>query len=111
MKKIFVILIAASLTLSSYTAPIPSSIIEAFKIEFSEAKDVKWNEYSEFIVASFTLDDKEKNAYYNHEGQLVVVAEVIVKKQLPKSLLNDLGKYSNPVVAVYKMETDAPTSY
>lgn len=111
MKKIFVILVAASFTLSSYAAPVPSTITEAFKIEFSEAKDVKWHEYEEFIVASFTLEGKEKNAYYNYDGQLVVVAEVIAKRQLPKNLLNELDKYNNSSSVVYKMENEAETSY
>ena len=67
-------------------------VLNAFKKEFVDAKDVNWQNSKEYIKATFSLNDQVMFAYYSQEGELLAVSRNISSEKLPISLLTTLKK-------------------
>lgn len=117
MKKIlFALTIAAALFSSSAYASEPfvsSVIMKSFQQEFPGATNVKWDSYDEFTVATFTLLNETHYAYFNSDGTLRVIADVLRIDQLPESLVKQLsGKYSDyKLLGIYLMDENGSENY
>lgn len=67
-------------------------VLNSFKKEFADAKDVNWQNSKEYIKATFSLNDQVMFAYYNPEGELLAISRNISSEKLPISLLTSLKK-------------------
>jgi hypothetical protein len=120
MKKRILLLsiVLVSFTAFSFAADVPASIsksvVSSFNKQFSNARDVQWENQANFDKAQFTINDMVLYAYFAKNGDLIAVTRFISPNQLPLSLLTSLKKqYSDGywVSDLFEMETEAGTSY
>ena len=85
MKKIFVMLAAAFITASAWASPSPienEKAQEAFKKEFSEAKEVSWTQKDGYYLVSFKLNNDWMLAWYSDNGDLQAMQRSIQPSQM-----------------------------
>ena len=71
---------------------INQQVINEFKKEFVDAKDIMWQNNREYVKATFTLNDQVMFAYYTQTGELLAITRNISSDKLPISLLTSLKK-------------------
>jgi hypothetical protein len=120
MKKRILLLsiVLVSFTAFSFAADVPASIsksvITSFNKQFSNARDVQWENQVNFVKAQFTINEMVLYAYFDKSGDLIAVTRFISPNQLPLTLLTSLKKqYTNSywVSDLFEIETEAGTSY
>ncbi|RYY28030.1 MAG: hypothetical protein EOO04_08970 [Chitinophagaceae bacterium] len=117
--RILTLALLLSISITSTFANISNDAVKnykaanAFKREFTQAQDVKWEETKEFSKATFKLNDQVMIAYYSTTGELLGVTRNITASQLPLNLLNDVKKnYANSwITDLFEITTNAETSY
>lgn len=67
-------------------------VLDAFKTEFTTAKEVEWTAGSDYYKASFVYNDKYVFAYYSPDGILLGLTRYISPADLPLNLQMDLKK-------------------
>jgi opacity protein-like surface antigen len=96
MKKIFfAALIATTVFTSAFAADtkkISARILHNFKYEYSNAADVNWTLRPNFAKASFTMDGKPTEAFYDLNGELIGTSEPITLNDLPVSAKRAIAK-------------------
>lgn len=117
MKKIMMtVTMILTLVVNVFAGPgkISEHIVDAFRKEFSGARDVAWqtagnNKYE----VSFEYNGSRYFAYYNGKAQLLGAMRHILSTELPYYLQKDLKKeYAGYWIAdLYEITNDAGTSY
>lgn len=94
MKKMIMTLAIAVSTLSAFAGEetVTPQVLNAFKSEFSTAKEVAWTVSADYYKAAFTYNDKHVFAYYSTEGELLALTRYLSPDDLPLALLNNLKK-------------------
>lgn len=116
-KRILTLALLLSLTLSSIFANtvegVNQKVMNSFKSEFSDARDVKWETGKDFVKATFTMHEQVMFAYYSIDGEQIAVSRNIVSSQLPLNLLSDLKKnYTGFWISdLFEMATKGDTAY
>ena len=98
MKKMILTLAIAVSTLSVFAtdANVNQQVLDAFKTEFSTAKEVEWSVGANYYKATFNYNGKYVFAFYNETGELLGLTRYISPSDLPLSLQNNLKKnYEN----------------
>jgi hypothetical protein len=119
-KTIFSLAIALMMGTSVFAAKTNSSndevnslAVQSFNKEFVGAKNIMWEQKSDFIRATFTMNGQILFAYYNNDGALTAVVRNIRSEQLPISLLtslkNDYTKFW--ISDLFEMASGDQTSY
>ena len=88
----------AGSTLSVFATEIKvnQQVLDAFKTEFSTAKEVEWSVAVNYYKATFNYNGKYIFAFYNETGELLAITRYISPSDLPLSLQNNLKKsYEN----------------
>lgn len=67
-------------------------ILDAFRTEFTTAKEVEWSAGSNYYKATFSYNGKYVFAYYSENGELLGLTRYISPADLPLSLQNSLKK-------------------
>jgi hypothetical protein len=118
MKRIFLSFAFATIVLTSAIAAdnLPSyAVKQAFKKEFSNIKEVKWDEISGnsgIYVASFLFNNETLQAIFNEEGEFLGTTRLISKEQLPILAIKELNNYSNSVVvSIYEHNSSDGLNY
>ncbi|HEX3767258.1 MAG TPA: hypothetical protein VHT72_02735, partial [Puia sp.] len=118
MKKriLFLSIVLVSFTAFSFAADAPAigkNVISSFNKQFSNARDIKWENQANFSKAEFTINDMVLSAYFNSNGELLAVTRFISPNQLPLQIFNSLKKdYSNYWVSdLFEIQTENGTSY
>ncbi|ULQ55738.1 hypothetical protein KJS94_13905 [Flavihumibacter rivuli] len=87
MKKIIVLAAAAVISLSSFANvdPIRGVVLQAFRADFGNAKNVEWKsiEDTDLFQATFNYENSQLSAFYNAEGELVATARYVSQDNLP----------------------------
>jgi hypothetical protein len=65
---------------------------QSFQKDFATARNVSYEQKTDYVKVTFSLDDQVLFAYYNNNGELRAVVRNIVSDQLPISLLTDMKK-------------------
>lgn len=88
-------------------------VLDAFKTEFTTAKEVEWTTGSDFYKASFKYDEKYVFAYYSLDGDLLGLTRYISPADLPMSLQINLKKKSNGywISDLFEVAKNETTSY
>ena len=77
-------------------ANVNQQVLDAFKTEFSTAKEVEWSVAANYYKATFNYNGKYVFAFYNETGELLGLTRYISPSDLPLSLQNNLKKnYEN----------------
>lgn len=94
MKKMILTLAIALSTLSAFAGEedVNPKVLDAFKSEFTTAKEVDWTVSEEYYKAAFTYNNKRVFAYYNADGELLALTHYMSPNDLPLILLNSLKK-------------------
>jgi hypothetical protein len=71
---------------------VSQQVLNNFKKEFVNAKDVIWQNNKDFVKATFSLNDQVMFAYYTPGGELLAITRNISSDKLPISLLTSLKK-------------------
>lgn len=94
MKKMILTLAIALGTLSAFAGEekVAPKVLDAFKSEFSSAKEVAWTVSDNYYKAAFTYNNKHVFAFYNEEGELLALTRYMSSNDLPMALHNALKK-------------------
>lgn len=94
MKKITLVLgLMFAVGISSVFAnenKVSAIVLESFKKEFSNAKDVSWVEGIDFYRAAFSFNGQNMFAIFSMKGELLSMDRYISPLQLPIRLFSDL---------------------
>lgn len=115
MKKMILTLAIVVSTLSVFAtdANVNQQVLDAFKTEFSTAKEVEWSVTANYYKATFNYNGKYVFAYYNETGELLGLTRYISPSDLPLSLQNNLKKnYENFWVSdLFEASKNESTNY
>src|SRR5690348_13135255 len=89
------------------------SVVRSFHKEFTNAKDIKWEQKTGYVKVEFTMNDQVLFAYYDNDGKLTAIVRNIVSDQLPISLYTSLKKeYTGYWISeLFEMAADDATTY
>ena len=116
-KRILTLALLLTISISSIFANtvegVSQKVINSFKSEFSDARNVRWESGKDFVKATFTLHEQIMFAYYSVDGDQIAVSRNIISSQLPLNLLSDLKKnYSGFWISdLFEMSTKGETAY
>ncbi len=123
MKKFIIIAATAFVSLSSFAGtgpfafdPVTGKVLEAFRSNFSEAKNVEWKSLDDagLFQATFLYKNTELKAYYNSDGEMVATARYIDLDNLPIMVRKTISeRYPEHVMknAIEQISGDATTYY
>lgn len=87
MKKILLIAATAFVSMASFASvdPVKGKVLESFRTEFSEAKNVQWKSLEDagLYQATFQYRNTELSAFYDEAGELVATARYVSRENLP----------------------------
>jgi len=100
MKQLFfmaLLVIATGTSAFAGANTISTKVNDHFTAAFKNAKNVDWKTDAKFDKASFVLDGKKVQAFYDVEGELIGTSKTWDFDKLPKSALETLTtKYTYP---------------
>jgi hypothetical protein len=118
MKKRILLLsiVLVSFTAFSFAADAPAiskNVISSFNKQFSNARDIKWENQASFVKAQFTMNDIVLYAYFNKNGELLAVTRFISPNQLPLEILTSLKKtYTGFWISdLFEIQSETGTAY
>ena len=71
---------------------VKQEVLNAFKIEYSSAKDVNWTVGENYYKASFTMNDQKLFAFYTIDGEFLALTRYVSSLELPENIQNSLRK-------------------
>ena len=116
MKRLFFILIVASLVACGSEEDIPPSVKESFQSKYPTAEDVDWDTEDNFYEADFKINNDNYEALFSTTGGIwIETTQEIDQEELPVSVKQVLESemYNGwEIDDVYKAETgDNPELY
>lgn len=92
MKRMLLTLAIVVSTMSAFAGEVNVSekVLNAFKTEFTTAKDVEWTVGSNYYMATFQYNENYVFAYYSEEGELLGLSRNISPTDLPLNLQTNL---------------------
>ena len=108
-----VVVTAMSSVFANNVEEVSAKAQNAFKKEFVNATDVRWESVKDFSKAIFRQNGQVMFAYYSHDGERIALSRNLLSSQLPislsASLKNDYNKYW--ITDLFEMAADDQTSY
>jgi hypothetical protein len=94
-------------------AQVPASVVAAFKKDFPQATDTKWEKKADAHTVKFKVSGVEHKGWLDNNGKLVKHKVDIKESELPAAVTATLKKeYGNfKVSGVYKMTEGNATTY
>ena len=115
MKKIILVLAVSITALTAFASDntVDPRVLESFKTEFTNAKEVSWVAGEDYFRAEFTFNEQRVNAYYSPAGELLGITRYITSLDLPMNLQNSLRKsYSDFWISdLFEVTKSESTSY
>ena len=115
MKKLILTLAVALSTMCSFAGDVTvsSKVLDAFKNDFSSAKEISWSTTNDYYKASFIFNDQHVAAFYNLDGELIAMTRYISSLDLPLSLQTNLKKgYGNYWISdLFEVSNHEGTNY
>jgi hypothetical protein len=115
MKKMILTLVIAITALSAFAKDenVNQKVLDAFKTEFSTAREVEWSVGTDYYKATFNYNGKYVFAFYNEEGELLGLSRYLSPSDLPLALQNNLKKnYEGYWVSdLFEASKDDATNY
>lgn len=115
-KLFFAALTAIVFTTSAFAegdASINRNIRNSFQDDFGIVEGVQWGTTANFATATFILNNKRTNAFYEHDGKLIGTTQAINIDEMPASAKRAFAKkYSNyTVTESLRFEGISETAY
>ena len=116
-KRILTLALLLTISISSILANtvegVSQKVMNSFKSDFANAREVKWESGKDFAKATFTMHEQVMFAYYSVDGEQIAVSRNIVSSQLPLNLLSDLKKnYTGFWISdLFEMASKGDTAY
>jgi hypothetical protein len=117
MKKIILSIAIGLAAFSTSVAKAPDNIndraVAAFQKDFRKASEVHWTATSNYVMATFRMDNETQFAYYDFQGNLIGVVHHMLTSSLPEGLSKDIKKhYSNYWVSeLFQITSDEGVYY
>lgn len=118
MKKFILIAATAFVSLSSFASidPVTGKVLEAFRANFSDARNVEWKSLDDagLFQATFLYNNTELKAFYNSDGEMVATARYIDLDNLPIMVRKAISeRYPEHIMknAIEQISGDATTYY
>jgi hypothetical protein len=115
MKKLFVILILGFIyTTSSYAQDkTPSSVLNSFQNNFSNAENTAWSSVKDLYRADFTLEDQKASAFFNSDGDFIASSRQVTSLQLPMFLKSGLKNsfHDYDVINLFEVDNENGVTY
>ena len=92
MKKLFVILARALLTVTAYADDPNEKVLQSFNETFAGAEEVKWEEFSTYYTVSFVNAGIRSKVNYDKEGTMLGSIRYYYPQMLPLNIYNNLKK-------------------
>lgn len=94
MKKMILTLAIAVSTFNAFAtdANVNEKVLDAFRTEFTSAKEVEWSVNSNYYKATFNYNGKYVFAFYNENGELLGLSRYLSPDDLPIALQKNLTK-------------------
>jgi hypothetical protein len=95
MKKIILSIAIGLAAFSTGFAKTPDNsdrAMASFQKDFHKASEVHWSASSNYVMASFQMDNETQYAYYDFQGNLIGVVHHMLTSSLPKDLSRDIKK-------------------
>ena len=89
---VMMLTIGLTSTFANNEETINQRAVSAFRKDFTNAQDVKWENNKDFVKATFRMNDQVMFAYYSQTGDLMAVSRNILSNQLPINLLANIKK-------------------
>lgn len=77
------------------TKDVPSVVTNAFKMQFTDASDVEWEQSDANYEVEFTQGQKEYNALLDAQGNMVMYKHEIGQEELPKAVMETISANYN----------------
>lgn len=118
MKKLFLSL-SLFMTMAVVTAaandpdPVSEEVKASFKKEFPGAEIITWEDFGDYLRATFIFSGYRSEAYFSAEGELHGSARAIFYSQVPLAVTKAIEKrFTNPeVLQVSEITNNNGTSY
>lgn len=97
MKNVLMTLAFAIATLPVFAKEpeVNQKALDAFRVEFNGASNVKWTISTDYFMASFIYNDKHVFAYYNIDGEWLGTTRYVALSDLPLILQGEVrNKFS-----------------
>lgn len=92
----FSMVVAISSAFANNVEGVNEKVLNNFKKEFVQAREISWEVTKEFVKATFSLNDQILFAYYSPDGEKIALLRNLRSTQLPMNLANRLKKsYEN----------------
>ncbi|HEX2536315.1 MAG TPA: hypothetical protein VHK69_21385 [Chitinophagaceae bacterium] len=89
-KKLFAIaaafLMISTATFAAGKQPVPGAVQKSLTRTFGTATDIQWKTTDNFFKASFVVNDRQQEAFFDVDGSLIAVSRNVFVNQLPASL-------------------------
>ena len=97
MKKMITAVVLSTVLLvnaafANKTETVNYKVENAFRQEFTQAKDVTWEKTDNFYKAGFKMNNEVMTAYFTPDGELMGVIHNMLSTQLPINLQTSLKK-------------------
>ena len=94
MRKLLILLAAASICSAAYAGPVmdddiakaPKKVEKAFQKMYPGAKDIEWELKRDIYAADFKIDGKDVEAYFNAEGTWLRSKEDVSASSVPAAV-------------------------
>lgn len=94
MRKLMILLAAASICSAAYAGPVmdddiakaPKKVEKAFQKMYPGAKDIEWELKRDIYAADFKIDGKDVEAYFNAEGTWLRSKEDVSASSVPAAV-------------------------
>lgn len=108
-----IVMVGVSTSFAHGIEGVSEKVMNSFKKEFANAKDVQWESTKDFAKATFSLHGQVMFAFYNSEGNQLAVTRNIVASQLPLTLLAEVKKSYGEfwISDLFEMSSNDQTSY
>ena len=115
MKKMIVTLAISISSLAAFAGEenVSPVVLDAFKEEFSTAREVEWTVGKNYYKAAFVYNEKHVFAWYSLEGELIGLSRYISPADLPAKLQSNLKKnYSDYWISdLFEVTKDEGNAY
>lgn len=94
MRKLLILLAAASICSAAYAGPVmdddiakaPKKVEKAFQKMYPGAKDVEWELKKDIYAVDFRIDGKDAEAYFNADGTWLRIKEDVNASSVPAAV-------------------------
>ena len=83
---------------------VSTRVLNAFNASFNDAQKVEWSFANNMYQAKFVMDEEQYTAYFNTDGEMLVVARFIAVHQLPSGLKKSLNELAGNDVISFVFE-------